>query len=535
MTELDIKSYRGAALRRIHAMLRSVSYYRQRRQQAPGDAGKELMQQKVVSLCTKLLICVGLVLCSSSIFWGALTLGIDGDEGFYVFASRLVLEGKTPYLDFMYPQMPLLPYVYAGWFSAFGTSWLSARMCTALLGFGVITLLYSHLKPSQGTSGALLAAIIVGFSSLTVPWLAVTKTYALTAFLLMAAYWAHMRRYRGAGDLILVLSGVCFGLAISSRLMVAPCGLVFLWYVWKREKIAAVLLWLGSVFVGVLPAIALWAKAPAAFWFNNLGYHGLRSHASWSFQWEKKQALLQLLFGLDGRFTGAGLQFLLLVVLASFYFFWTMRRLRTLDPAAGLVFCLFVVNVLPNPAFTQYFVLLVPFLAILATTWLSEMLERAQASGGWARSISVMVLAAVGLAIYCMSPHFTLRPFVQLASASDGANLLRQHKESAGPVLSFWPGFLLETERESLPGFENHFALRVASLLSEKERAEYKLATFTDARNAIAARTPGAIVAPIPLLQKGSGGKKLRTWISESGYRPIGDIEGYRFFARSEP
>jgi hypothetical protein len=36
---------------------------------------------------------------------------IDGDEGFYLLAARLVLQHKTPYLDFFYPQAPLLPYV----------------------------------------------------------------------------------------------------------------------------------------------------------------------------------------------------------------------------------------------------------------------------------------------------------------------------------------------------------------------------------------------------------------------------------------
>ncbi len=45
---------------------------------------------------------------------------IDGDEGYYATAARLVSEGRTPYLDFFYPQMPLLPYVYAPAFKVVG-------------------------------------------------------------------------------------------------------------------------------------------------------------------------------------------------------------------------------------------------------------------------------------------------------------------------------------------------------------------------------------------------------------------------------
>jgi hypothetical protein len=47
---------------------------------------------------------------------------IDGDEGFYLLASRLVLEHKAPYLDFLYTQAPLLPYAYGLWMKLFGIS-----------------------------------------------------------------------------------------------------------------------------------------------------------------------------------------------------------------------------------------------------------------------------------------------------------------------------------------------------------------------------------------------------------------------------
>ena len=58
---------------------------------------------------------------------------IDGDEGFYLLASRLVLEHKTPYLDFFYTQAPLLPYVYALWMKFAGVTWVAGRTLPALL------------------------------------------------------------------------------------------------------------------------------------------------------------------------------------------------------------------------------------------------------------------------------------------------------------------------------------------------------------------------------------------------------------------
>jgi hypothetical protein len=48
---------------------------------------------------------------------------IDGDEGYYLQAARLVSEGKRIYTDFFYPQMPFGAHVYAAWFWLWGRGW----------------------------------------------------------------------------------------------------------------------------------------------------------------------------------------------------------------------------------------------------------------------------------------------------------------------------------------------------------------------------------------------------------------------------
>ncbi|MEW5717279.1 MAG: hypothetical protein AB1817_01505, partial [Chloroflexota bacterium] len=37
---------------------------------------------------------------------------VNGDEGWYLYTSRLILQGALPYQDIAYTQMPLIPYVY---------------------------------------------------------------------------------------------------------------------------------------------------------------------------------------------------------------------------------------------------------------------------------------------------------------------------------------------------------------------------------------------------------------------------------------
>ena len=39
--------------------------------------------------------------------------GLNQDEGWYLYAARLVGEGKLPYRDFFFTQGPVLPFIYS--------------------------------------------------------------------------------------------------------------------------------------------------------------------------------------------------------------------------------------------------------------------------------------------------------------------------------------------------------------------------------------------------------------------------------------
>ena len=54
-------------------------------------------------------ILTALLLTGLNLWFGDL----NQDEGWYLYAARLVSEGKVPYRDFAYPQAPLMPYIYA--------------------------------------------------------------------------------------------------------------------------------------------------------------------------------------------------------------------------------------------------------------------------------------------------------------------------------------------------------------------------------------------------------------------------------------
>ena len=96
-------------------------------------------------------------------------------------ASRLVLEHKTPYQDFLYTQAPLLPYAYGLWMKLFGISWFSARSFSAMLTTILGLLVYEHVcrETEKWTAGA-LAVIVFASSTLIFAWFPIVKTYSLT-------------------------------------------------------------------------------------------------------------------------------------------------------------------------------------------------------------------------------------------------------------------------------------------------------------------------------------------------------------------
>src|SRR5689334_14423607 len=86
-------------------------------------SGQRRIRTSVLLLCC--LYFTGLV-------YYATVRRVDGDEGFYTTAARLVWQGKTPYKDFFYQQAPLLPYVYSWIWAIHPNSLVAMRILSAV-------------------------------------------------------------------------------------------------------------------------------------------------------------------------------------------------------------------------------------------------------------------------------------------------------------------------------------------------------------------------------------------------------------------
>jgi hypothetical protein len=392
---------------------------------------------------------------------------IDGDEGFYLLASRLVMEHRLPYIDFFYQQMPALPFVYGLWMKLFGMSWYTGRALSAIfaaiLGAGLFAAVWR--ETTTCAAGAFALALFVTHGNV-LGWYVTVKTYALSALLLFATHQLVTRtRWRHA----MILGGIALGLATDVRLYFAGLLPLFLIWLYRERKGWVELLHLGSGFLlALLPNLYFVALSPRAFYFGNLGFHAIRTGRP-----GLVQDLPQKLQVLSDWVTD--FQTFVLLVLGCLFILLYGAGGATARLALYLSLVFAVICLLPSPAYAQYFCAALPILIFAAVTAVSDALNRLPSR---MRARMVIVFAAVLLLsspvwwrYYAQYFHgiagmsvedWRVQRVVEISRAAD------EYARPGEPVISTWSGYIFESKAAPFPGMENECRLKSAQLGAEE-------------------------------------------------------------------
>jgi hypothetical protein len=182
------------------------------------------MQRKEFMMLGAWVLAVTVAVCTVmlAVWWG----GVNQDEGWYLYASRLVGEGKVPYRDFFFTQGPILPYIYSV-LPIRGL--LSGRIVT--LGFSLFSVLAAiafarrlvgrECRPAVSlTVFALLSCNLYHAYFTSIP-----KTYALGALFVMLGF---LLLSRGWNFLSAVAFAFASGTRISLILILGVVGMILL-------------------------------------------------------------------------------------------------------------------------------------------------------------------------------------------------------------------------------------------------------------------------------------------------------------------
>jgi hypothetical protein len=102
----------------------------------------------------------------------------NADEGWYLYASKLVFQGNVPYRDFAYTQTPLLPYVY-GLPQLLSPSLYLGRATSMLFSFTTFLISVSIAHRYAGRMGAGVTALLLCSFTQGIYFLTIVKTYSL--------------------------------------------------------------------------------------------------------------------------------------------------------------------------------------------------------------------------------------------------------------------------------------------------------------------------------------------------------------------
>jgi hypothetical protein len=433
---------------------------------------------------------------------------VDADEGLYLETANLVKNGKLPYLDFFYNQMPYLPFAYS-LISGFGFSSLFlGRLISAsaslLLG---LLLFWFTYKSTRDAEIALLVFFLYGFHGLTLTWHSTVKTSTfsdLWGFISSIFFISYLSALgQKTKNLTLFFSGIFIGLALNFRLthmilFVTTSLLIFLLppleNIRKRMLSFVFLLW-GAILSSSF-AIYLFLKDPHIFIFDNLIFRQI-----WGFEIIKMNVLTRLFTFSKFLFYPQDLIILILTIFSLVYLVrrWIKEHKTSLEDRTVIVFLSFAFSIIIlsffiSPTQFQYFAQSLPFLLIACVPALRKWKSK------WENKRIIVPMGT--LYLVCLIPFvlifiFAIREKNRQFTIKDLKRVVAVIQKNSQPeerILSFMPLYSVLSQREPMPGLEA-WGGEVAPLLTKKQMKDCKLIDLNEVKEMIHEARVNLIVA----------------------------------------
>jgi hypothetical protein len=325
------------------------------------------------------------------------TLAFSWDEGFHLLAAQLIKSGKRPYLDFAFAQTPLNAYWNAGWMWLLGEKWRSIQAVDAILTTSAVVLAAGFLRSrwrEQGQWGPIAVLAMAGLNPMTVEFGTIGQAYAIGLLLIVGSFCLTVESVRRSSAYFAALAGLLSGAAAGSTLLTAPAAPVLLMWMLAnssaRKRLLFGAVFMICVFVSLLPLLILLAQSPEKVIFDMFRYHMFYRRSDWPGATRHDLELFAsfvdspqaLIFGI---LTAVGIWFIARNSGAddralSSALELTGRQTTKTDRlphrsefylCGWLALALGLYTSTAHPTFVQYYVFIIPFLAILSSVGLS--------------------------------------------------------------------------------------------------------------------------------------------------------------------
>lgn len=453
---------------------------------------------------TILLILGLIVLHMALIILFVFTRSIDVDEGFYLSAAQQVAHGAVPYVEFFFPQMPLLANVLS--FTAghgFETLYYSRIISALVSSVAMICFVILALRVARQRTVATAMIGLYACSGLVVSWHSVAKTYPWTDLFLLAGFWMLLRMMSARRLKWVMAAAICLGVAIGFRLVFA--GLIPLYgyaviSAFRKQKIKAVLSFSVGLLVVLLPILLTYRSEFSRFYFDNLGFHLLRDS-----QATVPEALLQRLFTLVKLVISPQILVLLSFVLIALYRS-SERPLKIRELvqtpgglASGMAAAISVIYVLPSPIHQQYFEQVIPFVLLGLSAGLPSLSDDAGRLVKWSSNRTVRwILGGVYLlgfvpfvVVFIAGTRYRERAY-SLQNVRELSAFVSSYPQP-GPLYSEWAGLPALSGRASIRGLE-FIGFDYRMDIDSSRKRFYRMPVNEDLRLALESKQPALYV-----------------------------------------
>jgi hypothetical protein len=217
--------------------------------------------------------------------------------------------------------------------------------------------------------GAIAAALLVALNSNVVEFATAGQAYGMCMFLLVAAFRVSILAIEREGLLLPLAAGFLSGAAASFSLLTAAATPVLLVWILRYSQSGTRLARLGAYLSGAaipfLPVLWLFAQAPRLVFFNVIQYQALYRRVNWG---DATQHDLEVLIS----WVDSTPALILAVLMTAGLVFivkksdWSPPQRAQFYLCGWLALAIGVELLTAHPTFPRYFVVAVPFLAILA-------------------------------------------------------------------------------------------------------------------------------------------------------------------------
>lgn len=327
-------------------------------------------RSSIPGLCAMALPALALLVYSQ-------TKAFTWDEGFHLLAAQLIKAGRKPYLDFCFSQTPLNAYWNAGWMWIFGETWRIAHAVAALLTAGAVFLTadfaFRHFPiPRWRLAAALAAAALAGLNVTVFEYGAVAQAYGICLFLTVAAFRIAVLVPDRPGWLLPGASGFLASAAAGSSLLTATTAPVLLIWLLIHNRTGKRWLkgaaFLAGALIPFLPVLWLFVHGPKQVWFGIFQYNALYRTVDWPGATRHNLEILTYWIDSSQALT------LGLLSAAGVFFIrksdWDRARRAEFYLCGWLAAAAAAEICVAHPTFQRYFLLTVPFLALLAVVGL---------------------------------------------------------------------------------------------------------------------------------------------------------------------